>query len=582
MTGWLIGFLPDPVQPYAGFLIAILVAFVGFIAFFQPIIGLFRKSDSYTPSTGDSALDALLLLDARGKLNGEKRETLTTALLMRVSHPEGATESPNTAVDQSKRVVVERIVDAPATEQKSALLETLLVSPDRAFEDMMSAASTAQEYVDIGILAMTVDAATARKAFDLALALEPDNPDAAVYALKWQGMTGGTAALIPEYEALLANIERTRPDLTVLILLELARQANIEDRWEDAQRQYRRAISVAEATHDMERLAAACIAVADDMLSFVRPLRKDIDTLPMWVMDDADAMLAKAHSAIASMTEDVPHLIQARQLSSANLKQILGKYDEAEDLIGQALEGAGSTGDKLLEARALALTAIIQHKSFHLFAAIESIDEAITLVQRFYDGMAVDTEIPNAPFLRLKGDLLLDNAQHDDALVYYRRAYQAYEKSGSFDDLTRSALDTAIFQCRLVGDEGFTKAETDEAAQALNVDDNDTSEPFDLEKRLQKTRGAFKAGILDAEPSEEAASSADDAAPFFSADEDEKLEQASNLYVSGKDRFENEDWENAAFALNRARELFNEIDALPPDTEADISAMLDICARKIG
>lgn len=582
---WIISFLPEAVQPYAGFLFALIVVIVGVVTFLQPILGLFKKPEVFTPATGDATLDALLTLDARGELESAHREQLTMALLTRISQPDNAANGQDAAENQQKRLVIERLVDAPASAEKSDQLETLLNNPIDGLDQLMEAARSAQDYVDIGILAMGFNLGKARLAFDRALALEPDNLDAAYHGLRLQAMTEGASQVAEDYEALLPRTEQSRPDLTTLILLKLARQANAEDRWQDALRQYRRAISIAEATHDMARLAAACLASADDTLSSFSSLRKTaLDELPISQIEEAESMLDKAENALASTSDALPREHFSLTLCRANIAQIKTDFETATTLVNQALESAQSASDRISEARALALLSIIQHKTFKLFAAIDTIDEAIAVMEGVMSGMDTDPDIPNADFLRLKGQLLLASDQYDDALEYFRRAYAAYEVSG-FAPFTRQELDNAIFHCRLNGSEGFTEEEKqaarDELEAIYNAEENGETAAFDIDRRARESQLALIAGIFDDDGDEQSADENEGAVldePFFSPEEDEKLDKASSLYVSGKDRFDNEDWENARFALERARDLFLEINAMPADTEEEIEQMLRVCA----
>ena len=571
----LIRLLPEGMQPYAGFLFTLVVVIVGVLTFFQPVLELFKKKEAAPAKTGEAALDALLTRDARTQL--------TVALLARVNQPLAAANDQNSLESQSKRAVIERLVDAPSSPDKSERLAALLTDPENAISDMMEMARTAQDYVDIGILAMGYDAAKARLAFERARALELDNLDAAYYLLGQASLSEDTAKNMAGYEALLPRTERVRPDLTALILLKLARQANAEDRWEDALRQYRRAISIAEATHDMNRLAAACHASADDLLSFIRPLRKyDPDELPLSVLNEAEAMLAKAADSISKSPEPLPVEEINQSLGRANIAQIKNDFETATAWVKQAIEQARASGAKTAEARALGLLAIIQHKTFHLFAAIDTVDEAIALIARVVEGLDIDPDIPSAGLLRLKGDLLYANAQYDEALVYFERAYAAYIQSSGFDQFSQNELENAIFHCRTNSVEEFSEDEQLAAEGQLNTEDDNSDRTgiFDLEKRIQDAQLTLMAG--KANPSSDNVCDGNDdqssqSEPFFSAEEDEKLDKAASLYVSGKDRFENEDWENAKFALTRARELFYEIDALPADTENEIEDMLRVC-----
>jgi tetratricopeptide (TPR) repeat protein len=590
---WIVGFLPESIQPYAGFLIALIVVIVGVITFFQPIIALFKKEEPFTPATGDASLDALLTLDARGQLTGAHREQLTIALLTRISQPDSPS-GQNAAENQSKRVIVERLIEAPASAEKSDTLATLLTDPAEGLDQMMETATTAQDYVDTGILAMGFDAARASLAFERALALEPENLDATYQSIRLRALSEGASNAINAFEALLPKTEQVRPDLTVLILLKLARQANMEDRWQDAMRQYRRAISIAEATHDMARLAAACHASAEDILSAVNPLLKEApDDLPHWLLDDAEEMLDKAAEAMASSSDVLPHEEVSQLLGRANIAQIKTDFDDAKALVNKACDRAKQAGDRLSEARCLALLAIIQHKTFKLFAAIDTIDEAIAIMENVMDGVASDPDIPNAAFLRLKGDLLFQNAQYDDALIFYRRAYAASEASGAFDESSQAMLDNAIFHCRYNGSEGFTEEEKQAAREELDAiteteENGSAIAAPGSDQRMRESQLALIAGLFDEDQND--ALSDDDAddeganpdEPFFTAEEDEKLDKASSLYVSGKDRFENEDWESALFALERARDLFLEIDAMPPSTDEEIQHMLSVCAAKLA
>ena len=583
-TGWIIGFLPEAIQPYAGFVIAAFVVIVGAITFFQPIVSMFRKKEDpgYQASTGDASLDALLMLDARGSLSAPDRNQLTSALLLRISGAEPiGSEASGVGANQARREVVDRLVDAPSSPEKTERLETFLSDPRGGVADMMEQAQTTEDYLDVGKLASGFDVALAQQAFNLAMALEPDNLDARYHLLSLASAAGGMADFIAGFEELLSDTERVRPDLTAMILLKLARYANFKDQWDDAQRQYKRAISIAEATHDKDGLAAACHAVADDILSPYQSVTADPDLVPEWRLEEAEAMLDKAAEAISACEEDLPRARIDQALGRAALCQARAQYEPAEQFINEALMPIREMSLSRLEAQALALLAIVLRRKGERFKAIDTIQEAIDLTTSVFENAGVDGRIASARFFWIKGDLLQDMAGYDDALEAYEAAYAAYEASNGFDEYTRNMLQIAMSHCRQVT--GNSSDESDEAAAydafiAEDDDDGTETEVFDLEARMRETERAAAAGLL--KEADEA--SGDEATGVFSDNESEDFDDALRLYTEGQRRIDSEDYSGARRVLLRAKETFEALDALAPETEEEIDRLIGLCDQQLN
>jgi hypothetical protein len=550
---WLISFLPEALQPYAGFVFTLIVVLVGVIAFFQPIVRFFKKPEEPSPSTGDPAIDALLTLDARGKLGAPDRSQLTMLLLGRITQPAGASGGMAPMTAQSQRAVLDEVVNATPSPQKSATLEALLTDPVRAVDHMMETAKSATDYVHAGVLALGFDAAKSRAAFERALALEPDQLDASYHLLRLRSLTEGPVAVQSDFEQLLARAEKRRPDLAALTLLQLARQANVEDRWQEAQSQYQRAIQLAEATHDAELLIAACHAAAAELWQ-ERPLRRRApDEVPEWLLEQIEAMLDQAAAALTRSDGEFPLEELNQLLGRAQLAQIRSRFDESATLLEEARERARQLGSKTAEARVLALLAIVQHKTHKRFDAIDSVDEAMALMSSVLQGSSIDADIANADLLRLKGQLLLDNAQFDEALESLSRSRAAFQVSGALDELGMEGLARDIQHCRIQGSDEYS--EQDMLLEREGLEDFEATE-------------------------EEGDGGAQLDEPLFDEDEGDKLDQAARLFVAGQNHFENENWAEARAVLEQSKKLFEEIHALAPDTEEDIDRMLEACSAR--
>ncbi|MAK62738.1 MAG: hypothetical protein CMK09_17350 [Ponticaulis sp.] len=625
-TSWLISFLPEFLQPYAGFLLALIVVVVGVIGFIQPILGMFSKTSDYTPSTGDATLDALLALDSRGKLTVDDRSQLTAALLTRVTRTTTPEQAANPADSTAQRTVIERYVSLPSSREKSELLETFLIDPGKAIADLMAVADDADDYVEVGILAADFDAATAVEAFDRALALSPGNLDAAYHALRLRAVSEGMAHVVDDFEQLLPRTEQKRPDLTAFILLELADQAKFDDRQDDADRQYRRAISIAEATHDMKLLASACHAVADSILSDFRRRASlggfnpkwDQETIELYEarrLEEADSMLDKAAEAIEKCPDRLVDADIEQKLGRATMAFVRADLEQAERLIREAADLSQESGLKHSQARALGYLALLLSFKTSDWVSNEIVDEAIELTQQVFSGTEMDPDIPAAPLFQMKGRFLFKCGDMENALDAYRRAYAGLEKAGRLDQSTRKLLDLSILLCRSEIKGDFSREEIDAAQEeiddiiareeggktlpgdkeresylsiiALSETDGDTESESDFDD-LSETVAEDEVSANDfetgANQTAELADSADEEAPseagieaVFSEDESEKFDKALDLMVSGRDRFENEDYSSAKFAFERARELFQETETLTQETEDEIEAKLKVC-----
>lgn len=575
-SSWIIGFLPEPIQPYAGFVFALIVVVVGVLTFLQPILGLFKSPEATLATTGDPTLDALLTLDANGKLKGEERDQLKALLLSRLSGAaasDGKTSGDGT--NMARDEAMDRILDAPASEDKTKRLTMLLTDPKQALADMMADAKSAQAYVDIGRLAAGLDSVQAETAFRRAIALEPDNLDAALELTVLIHNVQGFKFAVPEYEKLLARAEGTRPDIAARVLCKIAFADLYMDNVDAANQKAERAIHIADAIHDPVVKGFVYGEAADFYLQQNQ-------------LDKAEELLNEARVTLKSAPDRQIRLEAYNFLSLSQLNQTRGDYDQAKEASNQALVLAKQLNNKRLIGNVYNDLAAIAYALLDYDEALRYLDQAADLFKEI-DGDSPENSI-DIYYLYMRALIFQGQNKHEDALSFLRQTLEEGARSALLGQAVTDELQRLI-EVSEAALRGETPADTPEANDEQNASSDDELKDFenwaedevrrqnadnpppafDLEARIRETKEALERGDFDP-----------DAVPDIPYGDEDDLGNAASAYVEAQSLMDDGKFEAALEKAAQSRFLFERAEALTPESEDDLDKIVTACKKALG
>ncbi|MBL8547596.1 MAG: tetratricopeptide repeat protein [Hyphomonadaceae bacterium] len=336
----IIGAFPPPLQPYVGFVAALLAGLLVVLGLVKPLFeSLGRGAPTAVPATGNAHLDALLALEARGKLDDGERRKLKDVLFTHIV-AQGATASAGAKAES--RDTFDQAIDNVLNEQSSKEAATQLAEfandPLGQVDAMLARARTAAEFKEAGDLAFLLDTDRAMRAYERALALDPNDLDNLCKLGRCHYRIGATNEARGIWNGLIDTAQSRDPTVFCKALIGLASCCYRESDITASRTFAHRALGAAQAVGARKVEAAALLS-----LGTAAALQDSTAEAENYFNDAL---------AIGQALDDKG--VQAEAISRrALLLDASGNHDEAIELLNKSLSLARESGDLRSQADSL-------------------------------------------------------------------------------------------------------------------------------------------------------------------------------------------------------------------------------------
>ncbi len=353
---WIVGQFPPEVQPYVNFAAAILVSLLVVFGLIKPFWdALAKRGAQPVPTTGNPHLDALLQLEARGKLDAEERRRLKNALFVHVSAAAAPGDDKAEAREAFDRAV-DTVLDQEKPKEAAAQLAEFAKDPIGTIDALLAQAKSAEDFRAAGALAFPIDTARALRAYQQARALDASDLDSLAQLASLHFRLGDNDLAQDAWVELVRIGERGSVDALCMGLNGLGHLANRTGDHVAAEGYYQRSLDAARAMDAPEREAAALgnlgivAQVRGDFITAERYQQSALTLFRQRGNKEREAIALGNLGVAADARGDLEGAEQYQQ-SALALERQLGNKDGAARALGNLGINAHRRGDTVLGER---------------------------------------------------------------------------------------------------------------------------------------------------------------------------------------------------------------------------------------